>query len=158
MSRKPILGLLPFFLACLISAPLLPAQTSDVAVIVNSKNSVENISFAELKKIFAGEKHTWPGGTPIKLLVRAPECHERTVLLRILGMSEAAYKQYWTGQVVRGEADGEPMAVPSLGMMKEAVSALPGGIGMVDAENVKPGMKVIKIDGRMPGDPRYPIR
>src|SRR5262249_52646655 len=118
---------------------------------------VSNLSVADLKKIFTGEKHSWPGGAPIKLVVRTPGCHERIVLLRMLGMSESEYKQYWTAEVVRGEADSEPMAAPSFGMMKEVVTALRGAIGMVDAQNIKPGMKVIRIDGKMPGEDGYPV-
>jgi hypothetical protein len=73
-------------------------------------------------------------------------------------MSEGEYKQYWTAQVIRGEADSEPSIVPSAGMVREAVQAFPGGIGMVDLESVKPGMKVIKIDGHSPGEQGYPLR
>ena len=132
-------------------------QTNDVAVIVNPGNSVSNLSKSDLKKIFSGEKHAWPGGASIKLIVRTPGSHERSVLLRMLGMSESEYRQYWTAQVVRGEADAEPLAAPSFGMVKEVVSELRGAIGMVDAQNLKAGMKVIKIDGKMPGEAGYPV-
>jgi phosphate transport system substrate-binding protein len=133
------------------------AQGTDVAVIVNPNNSVANVTMADLRKIFAGEKRSWPGGVPIKLIVRGPGCHERMVLMRLLGMSESEYKQYWTAQVVRGEADAEPSIVPSSGMVREAVLVFPGGVGLVDAQSLKPGMKILKVDGRVPGDPGYPL-
>jgi|HubBroStandDraft_5_1064220.scaffolds.fasta_scaffold68581_2 ABC-type phosphate transport system substrate-binding protein len=133
------------------------APNLDVAVIVNPNNPVSNISLSDLKKIFSGEKHSWPGGAAMKPIVRAPGSHERIALLRMLGMSESEYKQYWTAQVFREAADAEPMTVPSFGMMKEAMQAFPGAIGMVDAQNLKPGMKVLKVDGREPGESGYPI-
>jgi ABC-type phosphate transport system substrate-binding protein len=157
MRRRLIVTAISLWLGCLAATAQTTAKADDVAVIVNPNNSVSNLSMADLKKMFVGEKHSWPGGTPIKLVVRAPISHERTVLLQMLGMSEGEYKQYWTAQVVRGEAEMEPMAAPSFGMMKEVVGELKGAIGMVDAQNVKPGMKVIKIDGHMPGEEGYPL-
>ena len=58
------------------------AQGTDVAVVVNPNSPVTNISSTDLRKILAGEKRSWPGGIPIKLIVRSPGCHERLVLLR----------------------------------------------------------------------------
>src|ERR1700737_3239986 len=80
------------------------AQTGAVAVAVNEKDSVNHLSTPELRKLFAGEKHSWSGGLPVKLFVRAAGAYERIVLLKLLGMSEREYKQYWTAQVFRGEA------------------------------------------------------
>ena len=106
----------------------------------------------------AGEKRSWPGGLAIRLIVRPPGCHERFVLLRLLGMSESEYKRYWTAQVFRGEAGSEPAIVPSVGMQKEALAAFPGAISLVDVRDVKPGMKIVKVEGLLPGETGYPLR
>jgi hypothetical protein len=42
-------------------------------------------------------------------------------------------------------------------MQREAVQTCAGGIALVDAADVKFGMKVLKIDGKSPGDPGYPL-
>lgn len=141
-------------LSCL---PRALAQNREVGVIVNPNSSVTNLSLSDLRKMFTGEKRSWPGNIPVKLIVRAPGCHERLVLLRLMGMSESDYRKYWTAQTIRGEADGEPLTVPSFGMMKEAVKIFPGGIGFVDAVDVKQGMKLIKVDGHLPGEHGYPL-
>ncbi len=83
--------------------------------------------------------------------------HEREVLLKLLGVSESEYKQYWASRVMRGEAQSEPLVLPSLGMQREAMGLFDGGITLVAAENVKPGMKVVKVNGRMPGEAGYPL-
>jgi ABC-type phosphate transport system substrate-binding protein len=150
------------FLSCLawcIRAPLAVAQANDVAVIVNSRNSITNIGLVDLRKIFSGEKHAWQNRTPIKLMVRPPGSHERLVLLKLLGMSESEYKQYWTAQVVRGDADAEPLMLPSFGMVKEAAEVYPGAIAFLDARDIRTNMilKVIKVDGHLPGEPGYPL-
>ena len=133
------------------------AQNQDVAVVVNPKNPVNDITKSELRKIFAGEKRTWARGVSIKLVVRAPGSLERVVLLRLLGMSESEYKQYWIAQVFHGEAQAEPVALFSNGMQKEAIAAFPGAIALVTLGDVKPGMKVIKVDGHSPGEPGYSL-
>jgi len=98
------------------------AQTDHVAVVVSEKNPVANLTKPELRRIFAGEKRSWAGGQPIRLFVREPGTHERAVLLKLLGMSESEYKQYWAAQVFRGEAQAEPVALFSNGMQKEALT------------------------------------
>jgi ABC-type phosphate transport system substrate-binding protein len=132
-------------------------QGGDVAVVVNANNRVNNVTTAELRKIFAGEKRSWAGGTPVKLFVRGPGTRERTALLGLLGMSEGEYKQHWTSQVFRGEAQDQPAVLPSNGMQKEALAAFEGGIAFVTASDVKTGMKVLKVDGHLPGEPEYPF-
>jgi len=133
------------------------ARSDDVAVVVSENNPVNELSVTELRKILAGDRHSWPGGLPVKLFVRAPGTHERLVLLDVLHMSESEYKQYWIAKVFRGEAQSEPAVLPSNGMQKEALASFPGGIALVDAEDVKSPMKVLKIDGRLPGQPGYPL-
>jgi len=141
--------------AALVQIPL--AQEQGVAVVVNPKNPVSDITKSELRKIFAGEKRTWPGGLSIKLIVRVPGSYERVVLLRLLGMSESEYKQHWISQVFHGEAQAEPVALFSNGMQKEAIAAFPGAIALVALGDVKPGMKVLKVDGLLPDAAAYPL-
>ncbi|HMD18375.1 MAG TPA: hypothetical protein VKH18_17040 [Terriglobales bacterium] len=128
-----------------------------VAVVVNDKNPVTNVTTAQLRKLFAGEKHAWAGGLTVKLFVRAPGAYERVVLLKLLDMSESEYKRYWTAQVFRGDAQAEPVALFSNGMQKEALIAFPGAVALVNFQDVKGGMKVVKVDGRSPGEAAYPL-
>jgi ABC-type phosphate transport system substrate-binding protein len=157
MSKNSIMALLLAALGLFGATPA-SGQKADVAVVVNSENLVSALTLAELRKTFTGEKHTWPGGTPIRLVVRESGTHEQLVLMKLLRMSQSDYKQYWTAQLLRGEASSAPVVVPSVGMQKEALETFRGGITLLDAKDVKPGMKVIKIDGRLPGEPDYPVR
>jgi ABC-type phosphate transport system substrate-binding protein len=157
MPTKLIVAWVVVSLAGMAGISSAVAQTGAVAVVVNQKNPVTNLTALELRKLFMGEKHFWAGGLPIKLIVRAPTAHERVVLLRVLTMSESEYKQYWAAQVFRGEAQAEPIALFSNGMQKEALAAFPGAVALVDFQDVKPGMKVVRVDGRLPGDAGYPL-
>jgi len=132
-------------------------QSRSFAVVISPKNPLSSLSLGELRKIFSGEKRSWPDGTHVKLFARAPGTLERTALLKLLGKSEMEYKQYWTAKVYQGEADAEPMVLPSVGMQKEALKAYPGGVALFNAADVKPDMKVLKIDGKLPEDSGYPL-
>ena len=111
----------------------------------------------ELRKTFLGDKRSWPDGTRVRLFSRAPGTHERNALLKLLAKSETEYKQYWAGKVYQGDAEAEPIVLPSNGMQREALTAYPGAIALVDPADVKPGMKILKIDGKLPEDSDYPL-
>jgi ABC-type phosphate transport system substrate-binding protein len=157
MNGRSISVLLLTFLAGLALIPSAAAQ-GDLAVVVNPGNPIANVSLGDLRKLFNGEKRSWPGGMRVKLIVRAAGSRERTALLQFLNLSESDYKQYWTAQVVRGDADTEPFTAPSIGMVLEAVRVLPGTISLVYVGDLKPGVKVIKINGLLPGAPGYQLR
>ena len=137
--------------------PVCVAQTADIAVVVNQSNPVDHLSIQEVRKIFAGEKRSWAGGSPIKLFVRAPGARERVALLKLLDMSEDQYRQHWTAAVFRGEAQSEPIALFSNGMQKEAIGVYPGGVALVNAQDVKSGMKMVRVEGHLPGEAGYPF-
>jgi hypothetical protein len=131
--------------------------TMVVAVVVNNTNPVTNITTPDLRKLFTGDKRSWAGGVAVRLFVRAPGAYERAVLLKLLGMSESEYKAYWTARVFRGEAQAEPVALFSNAMQKEALTIFPGAIALIDFQDVKPGMRVVKVDGHSPGEAGYPL-
>jgi ABC-type phosphate transport system substrate-binding protein len=157
MRTKALLTPLLICLTSLFCVRVAAAQFGDVAVVVSDHNPTTKMSRAELRKIFAGEERSWPAGLPIKIFVRAPGTHERGALLKLLGMTEDEYKQYWTGQVFRGEAQAEPSTLPSNGMQREALAAYPGAVALVNLQDVKTGMKVLKVESRMPGEAGYPL-
>src|SRR5215471_9724604 len=134
------------------------ADEGDVAVIVNPDNPADSITSAELRKIFAGEKRSWNSNLPIFLVVRAPQAREREMLLgRILKMTESEYKQYWVKKVYSGEVQREPLTLLSNGMQLEAIRVEKGGIALIGFQDVRQGVKIIKVDGHMPGTTGYPL-
>ena len=149
--------LLLICLTSLVCVRVTEAQAGDVAVVVNDNNPVTKMSRAELRRIFAGEERSWASGLPIKVFVRLPGTHERGAMLKLLDMREGEYKQYWTSQVFRGEVQAPPFTLPSNGMQREALIAYPGAVALVSLEDVKPGMKVLRLEGRMPGEAGYAL-
>jgi len=157
MKARWTATLLLYGMAALTAPVLAIAQNLDVAVVVSESNHVSAVTLAELRKVFAGERRSWAVGMPIKLVVRAPGSHEHVAVLKLLGMSESEYKQYWISQVFRGEADSEPMSLPSVGVQMEALTIFAGAITFVSMQDVQRGMKVIKVNDHMPGEAGYPL-
>lgn len=141
--------------AAAVAAPASP----DVAVIVGAKTPVESLSMADLRKIMLGDRQFWAAGQRITLLVRAPVAHERDVALkRVYQMSEAQFRQYWIAKLFRAEVPAGPKVVFSNQTAIELVEGLPGAIAFVDAGQAPRAVKVLKIDGRLPGEKGYPLQ
>lgn len=138
------------------------AQTSrgaDIAVVVHADTPVSDLSLADVRKVLLGERQYWNSKLPVVLLIRAPVARERDVVLRVIyQMTEAQFKQYWIAKIFRAEAASPPKIVYSNDMQFELVSAIPGAIGFVDARNVPSGLKVLRVDGHLPGERDYPLR
>jgi ABC-type phosphate transport system substrate-binding protein len=131
----------------------------DVAVVVNPDTPVNNLSLADVRKIFLGDRQYWTANIPVVLLMRAPVARERDVVLKtIYQMSESRFKQYWIAKIFRAESASAPKVVYSNDMANELVTAIPGAIAFIDSRDVKPGTKVVRVDGLLPGDAGYPLR
>jgi len=135
------------------------AHDVDVAVVVQPDTPVSNLSLAEVRKIFLGDRQYWTANTPVVLLIRAPVARERDVVLKIIyQMSESQFKQYWIAKIFRAESVTAPKVVYSNDMANDLVAALPGAIAFIDSRDVRSGTKVVRVDGRLPGEAGYPLR
>lgn len=135
------------------------AKGSDIAVVVNPSTPISDLSLSEVRKIFRGDRQYWTKDVPVVLLIRAPKSRERDVVLRtIYDMSESQFKQYWIAKIFRAEATVAPKIVYSNDMAKELVSVIPGAIAFIPQNDVSDSLKVVKIDGRMPGESGYPLK
>jgi ABC-type phosphate transport system substrate-binding protein len=131
----------------------------DIAVVVHPDAPVSNLSLSEVRKVFLGDRQYWSSNVPVVLLIRAPVARERDVVLKIIyQMSESQFKQYWIAKIFRAEAATAPKVVYSNDMANQLVTAIPGAIAFIDSKDVKPGSKVVRVDGRLPGEAGYPLR
>jgi hypothetical protein len=146
---------------CLALAQPLAAQRHDVdvAVVVHPDTPISNLSLSDVRKVFLGDRQYWSTNIPVVLLIRAPVARERDVVLKIIyQMSESQFKQYWIAKIFRAEAATAPKVVYSNDMANQLVTAIPGAIAFIDSKDVKPGSKVVRVDGRLPGEAGYPLR
>lgn len=130
-----------------------------VAIVVHPNASVSELSMAQLRRIFLAEKQFWQDNSRVTILVRAPGAVERALVLdRIYQMNEDQFRQYWIAKMFRAEVPSGPKIVFSSNMAMELVTVIKGSITFVNAVELTPDAKVVRIDGLMPSDEGYPLR
>jgi ABC-type phosphate transport system substrate-binding protein len=143
---------------CLTASRCLAAG-GDIAIVVRPDVPIDNLSFSELRRMLLGDRQFWSSNVRVTLLVRAPGAREREVVLKtIYQMSEAQFRQYWIAKVFRAEAASGPRIVYSNEMAAELALAIPGAVAFVEASQAPKGLKVLKINGLLPGEKGYPLR
>lgn len=135
------------------------AQRSHIAVLTHPDTPVNELSLSEVRKLFIAERRYWTANIPVVLVIRAPEARERDVVLdTIYQMTESQFKQFWISKIFRGEAVSAPKIVFSNDVSNQLVAVVPGAIAFISAQDVGPGVKVLRVDGLLPGDPGYPLQ
>ena len=120
------------------------AAGGEVDVIVNKANTVDDLPIADAKKVFMGDKTTWPSGKRVTILMLAPGLPERADVLRLIyKMSEDEYGQFFTAAAFAGKVAAPPKDVGSAAQMKQAVAANPGAIGYLKKEDLDDTVKAV---------------
>jgi len=153
------LALLLGLAAVLVRPMPVVARSADIAVVVHPDVAVDNLQLTELRRMLLGDREFWPSGVRVTLLLRAPIATERDAAVRsVCEMTEAQFRQHWIAKVFRAETPNSPKIVYSTEMALDQVSRVPGALTFVEASAVGKGVKVLKIDGRLPGQPGYPLK
>jgi phosphate transport system substrate-binding protein len=128
-------------------------------MLADANNPISNMTLADLRKIFMGERQYWKGNNSVLPLMRSQGTREREVILRVVfQMTEQQYGQYWVAKIMRAEVSDPPASLFSNGMVQEGVKGNAGAIGYISAPDVRPGVKVVRVGGLLPGEPGYPLR
>lgn len=153
---KSMFGLMLAVILASCSAIAVAQAPGDLAIVVHPEAPVSQLSFAELRQVLKGEKQYWKPDLPVVLFVRAPTSQERTAVLDVIyQMTEPQFNQYWIAKQFRAESSSAPTKLKTSELTQQFVSSTPGAIGFMAAKEVKPGVKVLKIEGRMPGESGY---
>jgi phosphate transport system substrate-binding protein len=130
-----------------------------LAIIVNLANPVDNLSTAELRSIFLGERSHWPNGRRITLVMMEPGQPERDAVLReVCRMSESDFRRRILQGLFTGDVLVSPKTLATPVGVRKFVFNVPGAIGYLRPEDVDQSVKVIRIDGRLPSAPDYSLR
>lgn len=141
-----------------VGCPTGEATAGDVAVVVSKENATDELSFKELVKIFRQERQHWRGSERIYLVMRETGTAEKQIMLeRVYKMDEQALKKFWLGKLYRGEISSFPQILGSNEAVKRFVSQVPNAIGLIDASFADPSVKVLRIDGQLPGEQGYAL-
>ena len=69
-------------------------------------------------------------------------------------MSPDEVARYWIDRKIRGEG-GAPKAVGSVELLQRVVSKMEHSVAYVRADQVRPEVRIVAIDGAVPGDAGY---
>ena len=143
----------------LLGATPHPARAQDaepLAIVVNKSNPMSEISLADLRRVFRGQRSRWTNGRRVTLVMRDPGAPERDAILRSLyGLVEEEYRRTFLQAVFTGEASDAPKTLASSNGVVRFVYNVPGAIGYVRARDADASVKTLRVDGRLPGDPGY---
>jgi len=142
--RWPVILIL--VLVAVLIRPWQPAVSAgdEVDVIVSKANSTADLSAADAKKIFMGDKSVWPSGKRVTILMLAPGQPERAVILKeIYKMSEGDFSKYFLQAAFSGRVTAPPKDVGSAAQMKQLVAENPGAIGYLKKSDVDDSVKVV---------------
>ena len=134
------------------------AAAAHLAVVVNKESPAEGLSFNELVKIFKQEKQYWESGQKIYLIMRESGAPEKELLLKkVYRMEDEKLKKFWLGKLYRGEITALPKTLGSNEAVKRFVRQAPNAIGVIDASFVDETVKILRIDGKRPGEAGYAL-
>ena len=145
------------FCCLLLTSQATADEPDPIVVVVSPGLRVENISLSTLRRLFMAERlrsetgeRLVPFNQPVNSRLR------REFERRTLGMSPDEVGRHWVDQRIRGDR-GAPRTVPTPALALQVIVALPGGITYVRQSQATSAVKVLKVDGKAPGDPGYPL-
>ncbi|MBN7823597.1 hypothetical protein [Bowmanella dokdonensis] len=138
--------LLGIALCCSVILPLRAQEVvSEVQVIVSDSINLDELSAAQLRRIFTMRQRQWPSGEPIKVYVLPNQdpLHQHFTKSQ-LSMFPYQLERLWNKLVYSGLSE-RPLEVYSQDQMLKAIGATPGAIGYLSKEIVLEGRGVKKL-------------
>jgi ABC-type phosphate transport system substrate-binding protein len=133
---------LTLLLVCVSYASLARAQ--DVVLVVNKGVQISQISAADLRAIFTGEKTRFADGShAVPVILKGGPAHE-VFLKNHLGQSPDEFRVLWRKAVFTGEGS-MPKTFPSETALIEYVAATPGAIGYVSRVSPQDNVKSLTL-------------
>ena len=134
-------------------------KSTDLAIVVAKASSFDNVSSLELLRIFEMEKSKDGDGHKLIVTARESNSPERAAALTtIYKMDDGEYQTYFLRAVFAGRASGKPQQLNSAAAVRRFVAATPGAIGYLLASDVDDSIKIVKVDGKAPGEAGYPLK
>lgn len=137
-----------------------PAEAAEsLVIVVNKSNPADNLTTAELRRYFRLEREHWPDGRKNTVVMLPPGAAEREAVLRLIyETNESGFAKHFLQAAYTGKLHAEPKELASAANVRKFIFNVPGAIGYVRASQVDDTVKVVRIDGHLPGDPGYALK
>jgi ABC-type phosphate transport system substrate-binding protein len=151
----------------MLAVPLLPGTvgvvregaTGTLAVVVHKTSAVDSLTASDLRKMFTGDLRSWPDSSLVVVVEQPNEsATEQRTLRLLLNTTPAVYYR----QLLQTQYQGKPL--PAIKVLNSEESAMrfvfnvPGAVTVVDAGaamSAQSQVKILRIDGKMPGEKGY---
>ena len=144
---------------CLALAGTRAVYGMEIAIIVNKDNPVNELSFRELTAIFELQQQFWKGGDKVRVIIQKSGRPEKNVMLKsVYHRTDESLNKYWLIRMFKAEIADLPEIEASNEKVKQEVSKQVDAIGFIDASKVDDTVKVLKIDGLLPGAEKYRVK
>ena len=135
---------------------------SAVVAVAHKSCTTDNLSSDDLRKMLLGDIRTWPDASRIILIEQPDDSSVQQRILRMLLRTDpAGYKR----QLLAAQFQGKELPIiKTLSTDDNAIKFvwnLPGAIALVNAAAAgvnSSRVKVLRIDGKFPGEPGYTLQ
>ena len=130
-----------------------------LAIIVNHKNPVGNLTLWQLREIFLGERQWWPSRRRVVLCALPAGTAERQTVLRVVyAMNDKDFDKYFLWGMFRGEFVTSPTILRTPKDVRRFVASTPGAVAYLRVSDLDNSVKVLRINNLRPEDDGYPLR
>jgi len=132
-----------------------PSADTSIRVIVNRGTAVETLGLTELNRLYLGNLSSLPGGARVVLAEHVGA--RPRFYAAVAKMTEDTFRRHWIRVVFAGNPVSPPTPFWSPEEVVRFVARTPGAIGFLEGSTDET-VRLLRIDGKNPSDPSYPIR
>ena len=149
----------PIFACWLVLAVASALRAMDVAIVVNKDNPLSELSFRELTALFELQQQFWKAGGRVHVIIQHAGVPERNVMLKaVFHRTDEGLNKYWLNRMFKAEISDLPQSEPSAELVKLEIAKRVNAISFIDAAKVDDTVKVLRIDGLLPGADKYRLK
>ena len=135
-----------------------PAREDQLAVVVHKSNPVENLSLDDLHNLCLAEKKHWDNGRKITVVLRELGEPERQAVMSIVfRMKENEFTRYFIQREFTGNVGTTPKQLATSAGVRRFVFNVPGALGFIRPFELDESVKLVRVNGRAPGEAGYPL-
>ncbi len=142
----------------LLSTALVPGACAKDLAVIATKGTIASMELAELAKVCKAQTNRWPDGKPVTVILRRPDSPDMKIVVeKVYGLTPQSVKDLIAAAnhgrnnrpaIILANSDEEVIS---------KVQSLPGAIGFVDVYSINSAVTVLKIGGKLPLEPGYPL-
>ena len=145
-------------LCLFLAATISTAAARDLAVVSNKSNSLSAITLPDLVKVCKGQTGHWADGKSVTFVMRNPSAPEMKFFLeKVYELPEAQVKELIASANHGRMGHPAVMIVDSDEDLDNKVASIPGAVGIVDVYAINSSVAVVKLGGKLPLEPGYPL-